>query len=161
MAGFIDGTKERIGVVRGIDHTATGVTTSLVPILSVRNRLTFNGVANRTKVLANFIGAAAAFSTGKGTVALEIWLNAFLTAEQFAEVQAGVSPLEKDTSATAIDTTNAVLLGTLELADLVSTTIDVTALDYLILPGSIITVTGQTSSGTTDVSVSTTVKELL
>lgn len=77
--------------------TTKSVTTR-VPILSIRQRTTFNGIENRMEFdITNLQVFASTYSAF-----YEIVLNGVLTSENFVNVNSGYSGMSYDTSATAI-----------------------------------------------------------
>jgi hypothetical protein len=90
--------------------TVTGVTGTAVPVISLANLATFNGVNNRVHVQIVDLGFTATVGSGsprsvefaiyRGTIAE---IEAALTGEAFAAVLAGESCMEVDTTASAVN----------------------------------------------------------
>lgn len=75
--------------------------TTLTPILSVRNPLTYESLANRLSIYFD-IATVSMTSTNLAVVQFRILLNATLTGAAFAPFYAGGSPAEIDVAATAV-----------------------------------------------------------
>jgi len=98
MAAFHEGPWPVTGVRKGVRNTKTNVTSSLLPILSVRENVHFSSRAVQT--FARVIRAAMAVEHTK-PVTIVMYRNATLTGASWTSVGSTTS-LQYDTSATAI-----------------------------------------------------------
>jgi len=98
VAGFVQGPIRRLGVQRGTTATKTGVSTTFVPIVSLRSDHLFQ---NRISMAEIFL-LAASVSNNSGNRSIEVVLveDAVLTAPNWAAVAAS-SIANLDTAATA------------------------------------------------------------
>lgn len=145
MAAFVEGKEEFVGVRLGARSTKTDVTTSLRPILSVRQGTYFNSKA--VKTFCKILRGAFAVEHSK-PVNIVIIEDGALTGASFSRISGGVSAMEVDTAATAISggtETWAVPLGQ-KGNELVAFTDDYFA--YNITPGKVVTFAGIANSGT-------------
>ena len=159
MAGFIEGIESRVGIRRGVSVSDVAVGSTEIPLLTLHNRLIYNGVINRVRVrISLIIGSNESNQTGR----LKFYRNVGLTNASFVNINTPFSVLSVDTSADAVDVT--VPLGveefTLPLAKSVTQPIDVDARDILLNPGDFFTVTGVAAGAGASLSVSISSVEL-
>lgn len=96
--GATEGVRLITGPSISATATKTGITTE-VPILTIRNDLTFNSVPNTCAIVMSFLNI-----TNTGGNALGVWRvvrNATLTGALFSRVDAN-TPMSQDSSATAL-----------------------------------------------------------
>lgn len=98
MAGFIEGEPERIGVRYGTRSTKTDVTTSLRPLLTVRQGTYINSLAVRTFSTLLRLAVSAEHTKPINIVLIQ---NGSLTGASFARISSN-SSIEIDTSSSAI-----------------------------------------------------------
>lgn len=128
---------------RSFSVDAEGETSSgtLVPLLSIRNKTTYQSVANKIKFSLSYISVSA---DGNRTVRFRIIRNGTLTDESYSDIDADNSIVEYDTSASAISG------GKLELPIQVARTGQSSLLSGEIIldinPGEIITVAALSSA---------------
>jgi hypothetical protein len=142
MMGAIEGKEELLGPRRGTSGDRSDISTTELPVLTIRNKLVYQGKLNRTKVKINF---AAVSTEHSKPVIVRIRGNPTLTDASFSDVSTNTSVIQKDTSASA--TTGGVELLTLELAKVDSEIIDALSAQAILLPGNEFTITGEASSG--------------
>tara|TARA_R110000868_G_C10909240_1_gene764854 strand:+ start:59 stop:1987 length:1929 start_codon:yes stop_codon:yes gene_type:complete len=99
MAAFVEGQLNNTGARIGVRNTKTTVTTSLLPIISVRANVHFQSKAVQT--FARVIRAAFAVEHTK-PITIVLTRNGALTAASWSSISSGTSSLQVDTSATAI-----------------------------------------------------------
>lgn len=145
MALFCDGQTQILGPRTAIGPTfkTTVGNASELPLLSIRVDPVYNGAQNRS----GFVPLQVTTSAGAtGQVMLRFYLNATLTAANFASVNA-VSMLSLDTSATAA--ANGLLVGNIVTSPTGgSTPVDVSNLGYRLEAGDVVTITAQQTNGT-------------
>lgn len=155
MAAFIDGARRNLGINRGIRHDKTISSSGEYPILSLRLKEVYSSSINRSKMKINLVGASCEHTK---PVFITFYANAKLTGASFTDLDSnGYSSVERDTSATAIDTTNAVFLFSIPLGKAGQTIVNL--LQDLNIgefgAGDVLTIAGKYNSGTNaEVSVS-------
>lgn len=77
---------------------------------------------------------------------ISFYLNSELTGASFVDIETDLSPIKRDTSATAYSSGR--LLFTVELASNSNQVLNLTGSQYLIAPGDTLTITAKTVSGT-------------
>ena len=155
MAGFTEGKEELLGIRRGVSANTAGVTTTEKHLISIRNKIIYQSLVNRVKVKVNILSGSSAFSAGNGEVTLRFYANPILTAAVWTDVSTNTSVVQKDTSATGINVAGAAELFAMTLSDKSSQIIDLTSDIHAghLNPGNIISVTGETSQGTTEIDI--------
>lgn len=157
MAGFIEGIESRDGIRRGASVSDVAVGTTEIPLITLHNRLIYNGVINRVRVrISLIIGSNESNQTGR----LKFHRNVGLTNASFVNVDTPNSVLSIDTSADAVDTSLGVEEFTLPLAKSVTQPIDVDDRDVILNPGDFFTATGVAAGAGASLSVSINVVEL-
>lgn len=99
MAAFIEGELNNTGIRLGVRNTKTTVTTSLLPIISVRSNVHFQSKAVQS--FARVLRAAFAVEHTK-PITIVMTRNGTLTAASWTAISSATSSLQYDTSATAI-----------------------------------------------------------
>ncbi len=157
MAGFIEGIESRVGPRRALSVDVTAVSTTEGPLLTIHNRLIYNGVINRVRVRISFIvGSNESNQAGR----LRFFLGGVLTNATFVNINTLNSVLSVDTSATAFDASLGIEQFSLPLAKSVTEPLNVDALDVMLNPGDFFTTTGKGSGGAAALSASINVVEL-
>jgi hypothetical protein len=158
LAGFVEGKDVDLGFLNSAENGITNLTTTELPILTIRNKQVFQGKLNRARISPLYL-ALATLSTKP--VIFRIRLDATLTGSpSFSDVDANTSIVATDTAATGVSGGNIFL--TTVLGKESSEIIDLTPLRARLFPGQSITITAQAASGTNqEVNVSFTWDELL
>ncbi len=97
LAAFNEGMPTWNGPKFGIDNNKTLTLNTFVPVLSIRNRSTFNSKTNRISVYMRNLTV----STDSRVVVANVYKNATLTGAVYTNVDTNNSVVEYDTSATA------------------------------------------------------------
>lgn len=149
MAGFIQGKVILTGPQNSVNNSKN-VGTTLTNVLTIRNRPTYQGVANR--VIAELISLSFS-SDGTKPVVLELFLDTTLGGSpSYTNINTADSIMEFDIAGTTI--TGGKQVGAVQLAKDDSTRIPVTDIHDTLLPGEALTIAASTSGGTSDVGVS-------
>lgn len=145
MAAFIEGKTEFIGVRRGKRNTKTTVTTTLLPILSVRQGLHFNSQATQTFAKVMRLAVSAEHTK---PILIAIIEDATLTGASWQDFDSTSTSMQWDTSATAVSGGNETFALPLGKGgnDVISFVDDYFA--YNLPPGKTLTFAAITSSGT-------------
>lgn len=99
MAAFIEGPTNLIGYRLGVSNTKTTVTTSLLPIISVRQGQYRNSLAVQT--VAKILRAALAVEHTK-PITIKILEDATLVGASWQDVEAARTAIQYDTAATSL-----------------------------------------------------------
>jgi hypothetical protein len=139
-----EGKIEPHGYTHGVSVQDAPGTDSEVPVMSIRNKLIYQGRFNRVMVKALIMAAGVEHNK---TVTLNVYRGAVLTSAAFADVDTNTSVLQKDTTATAF--TGGTLLLSLPLGQKGNTVITLDRDDAgLLAPGEVFTITAIPASGT-------------
>lgn len=157
MAGFVEGRKADASLLNGRSNSITNLTTTELPILSIKDNLVHQSEINRVRVRPEFVSLATESSK---PIIFRIRLGPTLTGTPaFTDVDAATSVVSTDIAATGLTGGREVFATVLGKAD--SEIIDFHALDKELGPGEHITITAEAVSGTNqEVSVSATWGEL-
>jgi hypothetical protein len=107
------------------------------PILSVQNPLIYQGIANRLSTRPTLLTIATA-GTGNTLVQFFVTLNSTLTGAAFTAIDPNASPVESDTTATAVLGGRFITGTQIPIQD--KLVIDLSSIDITIEPGDILTV---------------------
>lgn len=157
MAGFIEGKEAELGILEGAENNITTLSTTELPLLTIRNKDVYQGKLNRTRIEPLYLALA---TESTKPVIFRIRLNTTLTGSPaFSDIDASNSIAAKDVAASGISGGSEVFTTVLGKAD--SEIIDFTSLKARLNPGEQITITGEATSGANqEVTVSLTWKEL-
>lgn len=144
MAGS-EGQERLPGIRRGTSSSKSGITTSEVPVMTIRNSEVYNSRLNSIPIKMFNIAAS---NDHTKAMRIRVLRNATLTGASFAAIESSVSPLFKDTTATAVS--GGTELFALELGSNNNDQIPLfaDALSGVIDPGDTITITARAVSGT-------------
>lgn len=157
LAGFTEGRDEELGVMTGASAQNTGVTSTEIPILSVRSKVVFQSVLNRSKIKI-LTGTVSTDATK--TISIRVLINPTLTGSSWADLSTNTSVVQIDTTATACAGGTEVFVFNMGKTD--TQIVDVSGLGMYLLPGSHMTITAAAVSGTGhDVTIATNWRELL
>lgn len=147
MMSGSEGIDRLAGIRRGASGTQTGIATTEVPVLSIRNQEVFNGVPNKIPVKINTIKTA---NDHNQSMIIRVYSNIEKTAASFSDVETNVSPIAADTAATAVDNSTGRLIYSKQLGSQENDTIDLSSdpLAGNLEVGDTFTVTAETVSGT-------------
>lgn len=145
MVGGIEGViNETLDPLNSVDAMGVAVGTgALTPILSIRNKTTFNARTNKVYLRLFFL--TFGLGSGNRSVFFEVIENPVLGGESFADVDTANSPAEFDISAISLSGGVVItekLVNPDETGDL-----DLTTLNALVRPGGIITIAGEQTTG--------------
>lgn len=157
MAGFVEGRKTGASLLNGRSNSITNLSTTELPILSIKNSLIHQSNINRVRVRPEFVSLA---TESTKPVIFRIRLSPTLTGTPaFTDVDAATSVVSTDIAATGLDGGKEVFTTVLGKTD--SKIIDFHALDKELGPGEHITITAEAASGSNqEVTVSITWGEL-
>ncbi len=163
MGGFVQGRDNPYGVRTGIVAENASVGTTEEPIVSVYNKLVYNGKENRSTIRLDNIIISTVSNSGNKPVKIRFRINADIsggTAEpsMTEAISATQSLILYDTTADAVS--GGFTVSGADLVDGSAEVIDVKPYDFYIEPGESFHVTGETSSGSHDVAVTMSWKEI-
>ena len=148
MMGAIQGKDSFLGAQHGTDAEKGSVGTSEVPVLTIRNRLFFDGHPNRTKIKLKLVEVG---NDHTKSIKYRFYNNATLTDASFTDVTN--SPATIDTSASAFS-------GGVDFYNLLVGADGTENFDFgdseelgVVIPGDQLTVTAETTSGTGAVAI--------
>jgi len=98
MAGT-QGKKVQLGTSHGASNIKTPGTATETPILSIRNKIVFGGVINRTAVKLSFMSCSVSHNK---PCSINFWGNTRITGATWTDVHTNSSCMEKSTTGTAI-----------------------------------------------------------
>lgn len=144
MGAYTEGREpESAGSPAAASNAVSAVTNVELPILSIQNVTTFQGLPNRVRIrLSNLSYVDDAPATILYTI--RVRLNATLTGASFANFDANTSVASVDTSASATSGGRIIWVG---IATQVTTTTPLDASELELNPGDIVTVTAQRPIG--------------
>jgi hypothetical protein len=155
MAGFIEGKETTIWPVR---HSFAAEDTDVdenseQPVASIRNNIVYQGRENRTRIWVRFVEVGT--SAGNKPVKIRIDINSTLTGSAFAILDSDDSVVSTDSTATALTGGEDQFTITLNSGD--RQVIDLSSEEFILGPGTVLTVSGQQTTGgvssTVDVSI--------
>lgn len=119
------------------DNSKSGISTTPTNILTIRNRLSFHGIANQGDLILRQLSS---FTDSNKGASIDVYLNPTLGGEtnyQYEDENNSIA--EYDTSGTTI--TGGILIASTQAGDVIDLG------DYAIVPGDIITIAGNVNSG--------------
>lgn len=144
MAGFVEGKLTEMSVLNGKSASITNLSTTELPILSIKDNIVHQGKINRVRVRPEFISLATESSK---PVIFRVRLQPTLEGTPaYADVDAATSVVSVDVAATGTSGGREAFTITLGKAD--SQIIYVGALNKQLNPGEHITITAEAVSGT-------------
>lgn len=157
MAG-VEGQIVHSGPHMGMRATRTSIGTTLLPVMSIRNPLAFNGRASFAEARGTSISSGVEATK---PVEIVVLLNPTLTAPRFDSGYIGdtSSALQRDISATAVTGGRELMAWTLEKTGSLLTEADIG--DITLAPGDVLTICARASSGNADVGVAASFEEEL
>lgn len=99
MAGFVEGKTNGADIHHGVEATKTNAGTAEIPILTVRNKLIYQGKVNRNRV--KLIYTSVGVDHGKNSIT-RFKFNATLTGASFSDVDTNDSMMSFDSTATGV-----------------------------------------------------------
>ncbi len=159
MAGFVEGRIPDLGILHAKSNNITNLTTTELPILSVKNKVVYQSTINRVRIEPLFLSLA---TESTKPIIFRVRLNPTLTGTPaFADVSANTSVTSFDTAASGITAATGRELFTTVLGKADSEIIDFTQLKRTLNPGDVLVVTAEATSGSSqEVTVSLTWEEL-
>ena len=145
MMGGTEGKIRETGLKHGMRGSLTTVNATEKPVLSIRNKLEYGGINNRTRCRVVLVSAAAEHTK---PIEVNVYINATLEGASFTDFDGGggFSCMQEDTTATAIS--GGLYLFTVELGKTGQQVIEVPSItDGVMEPGDIVTFTAVASSG--------------
>ena len=157
MGGFVEGRETEQSLLNSKENDITNLTTTELPLLSIKDNVVHQGKINRVRVRPEFVSLA---TEGTKPIIFRIKVNPTLTGTPaFTDVNAATSVVSTDVAASGLTGGREVLAVVLGKAD--SGIIPLHELNRAINPGDITTVTAQATSGSNqEVNVSLTWAEL-
>ena len=144
---FVEGREVRLGASNSIDNDKTSIGIIDTNIVTIRNKVEYQGKANRTEVNMNFAGAAV---DGTKPVVIKIIKNATVAGSPtFSDLATETSVIDFDTAGTTV--TNGQTIFTLSAPKDGAESIDLVAQNVILIPGDTLTLAVRTTLGTTDV----------
>ena len=143
MAGFVGGKNAALSVLNSRSNNITGLATTELPILSVKNKIVYQSTLNRVAIKPEFISLA---TEGNKPTIFRIRLNPVLTGPvAFADVDAATSVVATDIAATGVS--GGRILLTTVLGKTSSEIINFHELDKQLEPGEVLCITAEATSG--------------
>jgi hypothetical protein len=139
-----DSTNRSQRIIEGAAGTQS-VGGTEVPIISISNPTTYEGIANRLTTRPVLVSIATA-GTGNTLVRFFLRLNATLTGASFSPIDAASSPVEQDTAATALSGGTFVTATQIPIQD--KLLYDLKDFEIQIAPGETLTVSAVSTGGT-------------
>lgn len=137
LAGSTDSaSKASTGALRCVDVSKNVLTTSYIPLLSLGNMTSYQGVTNCQSVLLRHLSISSDGS--RGSVVVALYDNAVQTDSVYADVSTATSTVRVDTASTSLS--GGALLCSFSVNNSSDRQVDLTPLDINISPGSAITV---------------------
>lgn len=147
-ASFLEGQERYFGQERAAAATRSILAATETPVLSIRTANVFNNSFSTKQLFPLRLSAAA---DGTKNVTINVYKAAGLTAAQFVPVNVGSCAL-KDSSATAVTTTGAVLIYSFALSKAGQDTQDLKEFNTFLSLGEVLTITA-TSVNASDVTI--------
>jgi len=145
MGGFTEGIVRDDGPINFSAVLGTAVSTTIIPVLSIRNKTTYQTKVNKVLIKLLNIGI---INTGGKELLAQLILNGSLTDASFSSIDTNTSVMEEDSSASAI--TGGINLLPFLVKDSDSKDFDLLAEDIKLNPGDTLTIAAiSTASGTT------------
>lgn len=157
MGGFIEGAESRFGIRRGAERGEVAVGTTEIPLLTVHNRLVYNGVINRVRVRISIIGAE---NDGTKSGRAKVYRDVILTGASFVDIDTDNSVVSVDTSATAMVADIKKFWFSIPLAKSDSHIVLVDDFDEILYPGEFLTISGVATGASAAMAASINVTEL-
>lgn len=156
MGGFVEGKVVDLGLLNSGNNNITTLGTTELPILSIKNKLVYQGTINRVRIKPLFLSLA---TLATKPIIFRIRFNPTLTGTPaFSDVSAN-SVMSVDTASTGLIGGREVFATTLAKED--SLIIDFSLLRKMLNPGDIVTITAEAVSGANhEVSVTFTGEDL-
>ena len=144
MAGFVEGKNaERSGLLNSKSNNITNLTSTELPILSVKNRVVHQSALNRIAIKPEFVSLA---TEATKPIIFRVRLNPTLTGTPaFADVDAATSVVATDVAASGVSGGKVTLTTVLGKAD--SEIVGFHVLDQALEPGEVLVVTAEATSG--------------
>jgi hypothetical protein len=98
LLGAVDGDARRLGPRVGTAATLTGLGTSELPVITIRNKVFIDSVLNRESIALTYISVT---NDHTKPIVANFYANRQLTNASFSDVSTGVSVMEVDSSSTA------------------------------------------------------------
>jgi hypothetical protein len=157
MAGFVEGKNAALSILNAKSNNITGLATTELPVLSVKNRIVHQSSLNRVAVKPEFVSLA---TEGNKPTIFRIRLNPVLTGTPaFADVDAATSVVATDAAASGVSGGRELLTTVLGKTD--SELINFHELDKQLEPGDVLCITAEATSGSAqEATVSLTWNEL-
>jgi len=146
FAAFVEGALGNGHIHHGAVAAAAGIGTTETPILTILNKVVYQGGLNRSQIKLIFSSASI---DGTKPATIRFRTNAILTGSSFSDISTNTSVAAKDSSSTAISGGNLQFAFGLSKAD--GKIIDLTEASFTLNPGDSLSVSVEASSGTTDV----------
>lgn len=147
-ASFLEGKERYFGQERAAAATRSINAATETPVLSIRTANVFNNIFSTKQLFPLRISAAA---DGTKNVTVNVYKGASLTAAQFVPVNVGSCAL-KDSAATAVNVTGAVLIYSFALSKTGQDTQDLGQFNTFLSLGEVLTITA-TSANASDVTI--------
>lgn len=144
MGGFVEGRVKDLGLPNGKSNSITNLTTTELPILSIKDKLVYQSTINRVRVTPLFLSLATESSK---PVIFRVRLNPTLTGTPaFTDIDAANSVVSFDIASSGITGGSEIFTMVLGKAD--SKVIDISKIRKMLNPGEILTITAEAVSGT-------------
>lgn len=149
MSGILQGDIiDNIGIVNSVGNVKTIDNNIEIPILTIRNKSTFNSVNNKTLVKVQILDIA---TEGNKSVTFKVYLNGTISGASYTDINTINSVIDYDISGTSIS--GGRLIYTFFMKNSDSRHINVSNYMPYINPGELITITAKTSNKTNENSV--------
>jgi len=152
VGAFIEGKINGMGIVKSANNTKTSVGTTQTNILTIRNKVAYQGLTNRSPIELILVSIS---SDGSKTGSILFTINAQLGGTpSYSDINTNTSTVEIDTAGTTVSGGSVLSAFSLRKTD--SIILDITNFPSTFLPGDTLTVSAAANSATTDFNVSLT-----
>lgn len=135
FSAYVQGDVQHVGNRQCTESTKTVTTATYVPVITLRNKATFNSISNTSGVFLNSMSVA---NNGNRVAIISLYDSPTLTSASYADVSTNTSCCDADKAATALS--GGVLLFTIHLGAVANQVIDLSMYNFYIPPSGFITV---------------------
>jgi len=135
FSAYVHGDVQHVGNRQCTESTKTVTTATYVPVITLRNKATFNSISNTSGVFLNSMTVA---NNGNRVAIISLYDSPTLTSASYADVSTNTSCCDADKAATALS--GGVLLFTIHLGAVADQVIDLSMYNFYIPPSGFITV---------------------
>jgi len=144
IAMFVEGQTNNANYIRhAVDNEKTIAGSTLTNILTIKNKTTYQGITNTVQIQPDFLAIS---SDGTKNYTFRMLINATLGGTpNYVDVDTNTSVVSWDTAGTTV--TGGYLVATVPLSKVGQTSITFTDYDFILSPGSTLTIAAESSAG--------------